>query len=448
MKPRSLVTLILVLLASTLAPQASDAATPSKIVFTKSGAQITRVDVIQGQRVQLGIAGISGKAVTRISPKKAVWQSSNASILKVTAGLVKTYRKGRAKVTATYKRKRATIWVTVLKKGSPTPTPVPGQTPISNPSPTPTAASAHVISVKANSSHGALLSSGGGVWSAGLKASPYGSTPVVRKIPGLENIVAIDCSPEGGAAVDKDGKLYLWTIDYSSMEPNAATLSDKIGGLKSVATGGNGYSASDVFTLALGNNGELYAWGDNRYYQMGVGTTDAIINPVMVMRDVKAVSAGDKFTVAVNTNGEVWYWGRFSFGGTAFTTPTQLTGVGPVSAVDAGGSYALAAEEATGRVYAFGHLAAGYVPDILSPIQMSAGFETIYAPTFIKSDGSTWDVSISMADGSMTTERVNGMDDIRLFDASDDAFYIRNDGSLLIQSNPDTVGYVVTDPLG
>jgi len=50
-----------------------------------------------------------------------------------------------------------------------------------------------------------------------------------------------------------------------------------------------------------------------------------------------------------------------------------------------------------------------------------------------------------MIDGSMQApEQMSGLENIKLADAFDNAYYVRNDDAVLIQASPDTVPYLVT----
>jgi Regulator of chromosome condensation (RCC1) repeat len=70
-------------------------------------------------------------------------------------------------------------------------------------------------------------------------------------------------------------------------------------------------STSGEHALALLANGTAMAWGDNNNGQLGNGTTTNSDVPVAVkgLTKVKAVSAGYLFSVAVLTNGTVMAWG-------------------------------------------------------------------------------------------------------------------------------------------
>ena len=81
-------------------------------------------------------------------------------------------------------------------------------------------------------------------------------------------------------------------------------------------------SASSGFSLAVGSDGNAYAWGDNTYGQLGVGTSSEQHAPVMVRKPDRntypdlpedftylQVSAGASHSLAVGSDGNVYAWG-------------------------------------------------------------------------------------------------------------------------------------------
>lgn len=134
-------------------------------------------------------------------------------------------------------------------------------------------------------------------------------------------------------------------------------------------------SAGDNHIIALNNNGEVLAWGDNSFGQLGDGTYDNRNIPVQVrgshgtnhLNDIIAISSGAWHSLALNNNGEVFAWGgniRGQLGSGNFTTreniPIQVKGPGGVGhlnkviAISAGERHSLALRE-DNTLWAWGH---------------------------------------------------------------------------------------------
>ena len=98
--------------------------------------------------------------------------------------------------------------------------------------------------------------------------------------------------------------------------------------------------------------GGAWAWGQNVYGQLGDGTTTQRNAPVQVrgFSDEQAIiDGGYRHSLALKSDGTVWAWGRNKFGqlGAAGTitqrnAPVQVRGISGVQAVDAGGNHNLA----------------------------------------------------------------------------------------------------------
>jgi alpha-tubulin suppressor-like RCC1 family protein len=137
-------------------------------------------------------------------------------------------------------------------------------------------------------------------------------------------------------------------------------------------------SAGGDHTLALRNDGSIWAWGSNDAGKLGDGTTTNRHTPVRVqeLTEITAVSGGGFHTVALRNDGNVWEWGlmgqRSSVGmsldGTMSVwrsdghTPVQvqeLTGVATVS----GGMFHTVALRRDGTVWAWGNNDKGQLGD-------------------------------------------------------------------------------------
>ncbi|MDD3654276.1 MAG: fibronectin type III domain-containing protein, partial [Desulfotomaculaceae bacterium] len=65
-------------------------------------------------------------------------------------------------------------------------------------------------------------------------------------------------------------------------------------------------------TLMVGDDGNVWAWGQNEYGQLGIGNNNEQLSPVKIdgLVNVVAVAAGDNHSLALDREGNVWAWGK------------------------------------------------------------------------------------------------------------------------------------------
>gem|GEM_PF-2191429 len=103
-------------------------------------------------------------------------------------------------------------------------------------------------------------------------------------------------------------------------------------------------------TVALRNDGTVWAWGFNNAGQLGDGTTTFRNTPVQVQNisNVIAISAGGDHSLALRADGTVWAWGsnvRYQLGdGTTGRRlrPVRVLNISNANKIDAGTSHNLA----------------------------------------------------------------------------------------------------------
>ena len=72
----------------------------------------------------------------------------------------------------------------------------------------------------------------------------------------------------------------------------------------------NVMGAGSAHSVAIDENGTLWAWGDNSQGQLGDGSWINRRVPVRIMDGVTAVSAGDRYNLAIRNDGSLWAWGQ------------------------------------------------------------------------------------------------------------------------------------------
>lgn len=141
----------------------------------------------------------------------------------------------------------------------------------------------------------------------------YHSYPA--RVPGLSDIVDIECTPNNYFAIGKDGTVWAWgenlcgSLGDGTKEDRLTPVQVK--GLTGIVS----VKGSGIHTLALDDQGRVWAWGSNSYGSLGDGTTNDSYTPKQVPIDhVKAVFAGIRTSWAVKDDGSLWAWGHNEFG--------------------------------------------------------------------------------------------------------------------------------------
>lgn len=189
-------------------------------------------------------------------------------------------------------------------------------------------------------------------------------------------------------ALADDGTRYAVSISNNEGTGRSADALFSVINPPRVAAGG-------AHSLARSSNGaKVWAWGDNRHGQLGLGSTTSTAIPAAVsnLSSVSALAAGADHSLALKNDGTVWAWGRNETGATGDGTQTDqhvpklvpgLTDVVAIAAGD-GRSFALRAD---GSLWGWGEnttgaLGVGSLNNTLSPTpvgQLVAGFTSIVA---------------------------------------------------------------------
>ncbi len=201
----------------------------------------------------------------------------------------------------------------------------------------------------------------------------YSSFPV--QVIGLTNVQAISAGDGHSLAIKVDGTNWAWGWNDSG-QLGDGTKEDKntpvqITSLMELQT----ISAGGLHSSALKGDRTVWAWGGNWFGQLGDGTTNSSDTPVQVkgLTNVQAISAGgfadiQDHSLALKDDGTVWAWGGNEYGqigdGTTNSndTPVQLSSLTNVQAISAGGLHSLALKE-DGTVWAWGQGDTGQLGD-------------------------------------------------------------------------------------
>lgn len=125
-------------------------------------------------------------------------------------------------------------------------------------------------------------------------------------------------------AVRANGTLWAWGDNSSGQLGDAAIVDNttpqqiSVTQPASASNNWNMVAAGDFHTLALKADGTLWAWGDNAFGQLGIGTADpgkglptqvVTSNPGNFDRNWKSVAAGGSHSIGLQADGTLWAWG-------------------------------------------------------------------------------------------------------------------------------------------
>lgn len=187
--------------------------------------------------------------------------------------------------------------------------------------------------------------------------------------------------------ISQNDELYLWGSEASGKLANgeSGTMAyecDPVKVMKNIDSFSLGYNN----TAAVTTSGDLYIWGSNKYYELGIDDeySDNKSTPQFVMGNVKQVSCGATHCAAVTNDGELFVWGDNEHGELAVEDNRQSS---PVKIMDnvktavMGYEYSAAINE-DGDLYMWGANSAGQLgdgttEDKFSPVKVMEGVKII-----------------------------------------------------------------------
>lgn len=220
-----------------------------------------------------------------------------------------------------------------------------------------------------------------------------------------------------------DGSAQAWGANYVGQLGDNGTGEDspipvdvyEINNLVSI-------DAGTTFSLALKNDGSVWAWGDNTNGACGDGTYETRFAPVQVygpdsvtfFDNVQDIAAGNQVALALKNDGTVWSWGSGYRGVAGVNDPNGIHHLYPVQVTGTDGigfleniieievsDYSAYALKSDGTVWAWGEnmdaqlgdgttinrFAPIQIPELTDVVHITAGTSCAYA---IKSDGTVW----------------------------------------------------------
>lgn len=314
----------------------------------------------------------------------------------------------------------------------------------------------HVRAIAAGRSHTVALKTDGTVWCCGDDSNgQLGNGWIIShrsrmvQVKNLTGVIAIAAGDYHTVALKSDGSVWTWGQNTSGQLGNGTTINSRIpvkvkdtsspsGFLTNITaiTAGGGSTTPRLgtggHTVALKNDGTVWAWGYNGLGQLGDGTNTNRLMPVRIAAmpsGFKAVSAGNAHTVCLDNNGNVWAWGYNGSGelGNGTTTdsnmPVLITGISDVSDISAGYDHTVAMQS-DGTVWAWGDNFCGKLGDnttqnSLVPVQ-SYWIQMLPLPTVVTTPATSITKNSAILNG---TVHPNGSPTTYYFEYGTTLFY-------------------------
>ena len=206
----------------------------------------------------------------------------------------------------------------------------------------------NLTSVVAIAAGNLALKSDGTVWA-------WGNVPV--QVRNLTGVVAIAGGFQYSLAVKSDGTAWAWGNNAWGQLGDGSKKSSKVPvkvknltGVVAVAAAGGG-GGRGVHSMALKNDGTVWAWGSNGSGRLGNGSFTNSLTPVRASNLTGAVdiSAGGEHSMALMKDGTIRAWGRNPGGQVSYgrrslhnKTPVKVSYIdGPVADISGGGQDSL-----------------------------------------------------------------------------------------------------------
>jgi alpha-tubulin suppressor-like RCC1 family protein len=241
----------------------------------------------------------------------------------------------------------------------------------------------------------------------------------------LTNVSQVAAGQVHSLAVTSDGSVWSWGRNtFGQLGTGAAGLSKSPQPVPGVGGTITQVAAGWTHSLAVGSDGTVWAWGDNRDGELGDGNTNQSDTAVRIpgLSDVTQIAAGDGWSLALRSDGTVWAWGNNEYNELGAQVPdesdnsdvpVQVAGLSGITQIAAGGSFGMAVQTTvrlgflrhslwTWGQNSWGQIGNGQLTDLFSPGGVVNPYQVTgipapaaiaagaYSAMMVGTDGSVW----------------------------------------------------------
>lgn len=154
-----------------------------------------------------------------------------------------------------------------------------------------------------------------------------GSTPETLpvQVGSLDNWVDVECGANFTLVIKADGTLWSWGNNNSGQLGLGSTASEFTTPQQVTAVSTNNWislavAGGGAHALGITSNGNIYSWGANNHHQLGDGTTNPHNAPIQIAYfqtsslNGLTVYCGSFHSLAIVNNGDIYAWGENSNG--------------------------------------------------------------------------------------------------------------------------------------
>jgi hypothetical protein len=177
----------------------------------------------------------------------------------------------------------------------------------------------------------------------------YSTLPFELESPDLAGRVIDHAAGDGfSLALRDDGTVWAWGRGEDGRlgddDPSLRARPERVWGLPPIVALAGGGGGEARHSLVLAEDGGIWGWGDGLRGRLGDGSEEIALHPrrvddSMLGADLVQVARGTDFSLAVRADGTLWLWGYFDRKG--YVRPRPVSGIDDVVEAAVGRSHAL-----------------------------------------------------------------------------------------------------------